>query len=140
MSRLPTVGSDNNDWGNVLNDYLSVSHNSDGTSKGSPTLECKGFLTQTGNNAPVFTSINDTLLGSWARTAVGTYTLTKTGVFVANKTVPIEDVYLDQTGNLFKINRTSVDVLTLLTYSVSNITVLADDVLTNRFINIEVYS
>jgi len=33
MSRLPTVGSDNNDWGNVLNDYLSVSLDTDGTIK-----------------------------------------------------------------------------------------------------------
>lgn len=33
MSRLPVVGSDNNDWGNVLNDYLSVSLNTDGTIK-----------------------------------------------------------------------------------------------------------
>jgi hypothetical protein len=35
MSRLPVVGQDNNDWGNVLNDYLSVSLNSDGTIKSS---------------------------------------------------------------------------------------------------------
>jgi hypothetical protein len=35
MSRLPTVGSDNNDWGNVLNDYLSVSLDTDGTIKDS---------------------------------------------------------------------------------------------------------
>ena len=33
MSRLPLVGSDNNTWGNILNDYLLVSHNADGTEK-----------------------------------------------------------------------------------------------------------
>jgi hypothetical protein len=33
MARLPTPGSDNGNWGNILNDYLSVSHNSDGTLK-----------------------------------------------------------------------------------------------------------
>ena len=33
MSRLPTVGQDNNNWGNVLNDYLGVEHNNDGTQK-----------------------------------------------------------------------------------------------------------
>jgi hypothetical protein len=33
MSRLPTVGADSNSWGEVLNDYLSVSHNTDGTIK-----------------------------------------------------------------------------------------------------------
>jgi len=33
MSRLPTPGGDNNTWGDVLNEFLSVSHNSDGTLK-----------------------------------------------------------------------------------------------------------
>lgn len=33
MSRLPTVNSDNNTWGDVLNDYLSVSLDTDGTIK-----------------------------------------------------------------------------------------------------------
>lgn len=31
--RLPTVGSDNNVWGQELNDFLSVAHNPDGTLK-----------------------------------------------------------------------------------------------------------
>lgn len=31
MSRLPTIGGDDNNWGVILNDYLSVSLNSDGT-------------------------------------------------------------------------------------------------------------
>lgn len=33
MARLPTVGSDNNTWGTVLNEYLSVSLATDGTIK-----------------------------------------------------------------------------------------------------------
>ncbi len=33
MSRLPTPGSDDGTWGNILNDFLSVAHNSDGTVK-----------------------------------------------------------------------------------------------------------
>jgi hypothetical protein len=35
MSRLPTVGSDSNTWGDVLNDYLPVSLDTDGTIKDS---------------------------------------------------------------------------------------------------------
>lgn len=31
MTRLPIPGSDNDTWGNVLNDFLSASHNSDGS-------------------------------------------------------------------------------------------------------------
>ena len=33
MSRLPTIGSDNNTWGTVLNDFLSQAHNADGSMK-----------------------------------------------------------------------------------------------------------
>ncbi len=33
MARLPTVGSDNNTWGAVLNDFLSQAHNADGSIK-----------------------------------------------------------------------------------------------------------
>lgn len=35
MARLPVPGGDNNDWGGILNDYLLVSHNDDGTLKAS---------------------------------------------------------------------------------------------------------
>jgi hypothetical protein len=33
MSRLPTPGGDNGDWGGILNDYLSQAHNTDGSLK-----------------------------------------------------------------------------------------------------------
>lgn len=33
MARLPTPGSDDGAWGNLLNEYLSVEHNTDGTLK-----------------------------------------------------------------------------------------------------------
>lgn len=35
MSRLPIVGQDNDTWGTVLNEYLEVSLNTDGTIKSS---------------------------------------------------------------------------------------------------------
>ncbi len=31
MARLPIPGSDDGTWGDILNTYLEVSHNSDGT-------------------------------------------------------------------------------------------------------------
>jgi len=31
INRLPVVGSDNNTWGTILNDFLEVSHNTDGS-------------------------------------------------------------------------------------------------------------
>ena len=33
MSRLPTPGGDDGNWGQILNDYLLVEHNADGTLK-----------------------------------------------------------------------------------------------------------
>ncbi len=33
MTRLPTVGADTGAWGTVLNDFLGVEHNADGTQK-----------------------------------------------------------------------------------------------------------
>jgi hypothetical protein len=33
MPRLPIPGQDNGNWGDILNDFLSVEHNSDGTLK-----------------------------------------------------------------------------------------------------------
>jgi hypothetical protein len=33
MARLPSPGADRGTWGDVLNDYLSTSHNSDGSLK-----------------------------------------------------------------------------------------------------------
>ena len=33
MTRLPVSGADDGTWGNVLNDYLSIEHNSNGTLK-----------------------------------------------------------------------------------------------------------
>lgn len=105
-----------------------------------PFLSYTAFITQAGTAAPSATVLKDDLGAPvWARTGVGTYTLTKSAAFVSNKTVPLDDIYTDQAGNLYKLNRTSADVMTLLTYAAADITVLADDVLSNRFINIEVY-
>jgi hypothetical protein len=33
MTRLPNPGSDNGTWGTILNDFLAVEHNNDGTLK-----------------------------------------------------------------------------------------------------------
>ena len=38
MARLPTPGSDDGVWGSLLNDFLAVEHNNDGTLKSSGSL------------------------------------------------------------------------------------------------------
>jgi hypothetical protein len=44
MARLPTPGGDNNQWGDVLNDFLSQSHNADGSLKQSAISGAGGYL------------------------------------------------------------------------------------------------
>jgi len=46
MARLPVPGSDNGNWGEILNDYLSASHNADGTLK---TGVVNGAILQNGS-------------------------------------------------------------------------------------------
>lgn len=41
MARLPQPGGDSDTWGTVLNDFLSVEHNSDGTLKATGSLASK---------------------------------------------------------------------------------------------------
>lgn len=52
MSRLPTPGSDEGNWGTILNDFLGVAHNSDGTLKDAATIagaQQKSALTTKGD-------------------------------------------------------------------------------------------
>jgi len=60
MSRLPSIGGDNNDWGNVLNDYLSVSHNADGT------IKTAALSSKIGTAAGSPTTVNNVWVGSQA--------------------------------------------------------------------------
>jgi len=50
MSRLPTVGSDDGTWGTILNDFLSVSHNADGTLKNTPAGDIAASTVQAAIN------------------------------------------------------------------------------------------
>lgn len=101
-----------------------------------------GYFSQVGTNAPIANSILKDSIGSpvWSYSAVGIFLLTKTGAFVANKTVPDKiEIYIDNDGNKLTIERTNVNVMTLKTYAAVDTTILANSVLTNQFINIEVY-
>lgn len=46
MARLPVPGQDAGAWGEILNDYLSVEHNSDGTLKTGGSLASKADVTR----------------------------------------------------------------------------------------------
>lgn len=58
MTRLPIPGSDNDIWGNILNDFLSVEHNADGTLKTSGSLASKAD-----NSAVVHVAGDETVAG-----------------------------------------------------------------------------
>ena len=99
------------------------------------------FLSQSGTNVPTATVLKDDFaVPVWAYSAVGTYTLTKTGAFTVDKTVPTKlESYVDNDGNKYTLERTSADVMTLKTYAAADITTLANGVLLNQLVNIEVY-
>lgn len=98
------------------------------------------LASQVGTAAPTVKDLDSTLDKLvWARTGTGTYTITKTGAFKENKTLPVKDAYTDIDGNYMTLERTSWDVMTLKTYAAADTSVLADDVLDNQFIHIEVY-
>lgn len=51
MARLPQVGGDDGDWGTILNAFLSVSHNSDGTIKSGAVTKSEVGLGNVDNTA-----------------------------------------------------------------------------------------
>jgi hypothetical protein len=44
MSRLPIPGSDDNVWGQILNDFLDVAHNPDGSLQATAISGAGGYL------------------------------------------------------------------------------------------------
>lgn len=58
MARLPISGSDEGTWGTILNDFLSVEHNNDGTLKASGTIADKADATSVVHNTG-----NETIAG-----------------------------------------------------------------------------
>ena len=69
MARLPIPGQDNGTWGDILNDYLSQSHNTDGTLKAdsvSTTQIQDGTVNETQLSATVQTKLNASATPSWS--------------------------------------------------------------------------
>ncbi len=60
MSRLPTPGSDNGSWGDILNDYLSVAHASDGTIKPASLSAAGGETTSNKGAADGYAPLDST--------------------------------------------------------------------------------
>jgi hypothetical protein len=45
MSRLPSPGGDTGSWGTILNDFLAIAHNADGSLKAQASIDSKAPLT-----------------------------------------------------------------------------------------------
>ena len=60
MSRLPTVGGDDNTWGNILNDFLDQAHNADGTLQGSAVSAAGAEMTSNKGSAGGYAPLDNT--------------------------------------------------------------------------------
>ena len=86
MSRLPVPGSDNGTWGDILNDFLSVEHNSDGTQKTVP-------VTKGGTGATDTTTARTNLgLGTAATTASSDYATAAQGTTADTAVQPARSI------------------------------------------------
>lgn len=79
MPRLPKPGSDNGTWGSLLNDFLSVEHNADGTLKSSGSLGSKA------DDSDVVHKASDEII-TGAKDFVGGITVNSANVVVATDT------------------------------------------------------
>lgn len=68
MARLPTVGSDTGNWGTLLNEYLEVEHNTDGTHKTDYLPKSGG--TMTGNINVADNVVSQAEIKDYAETVV----------------------------------------------------------------------
>ena len=72
MARLPTPGSDDGQWGAILNDFLDVSHNSDGTLKTSELTSAGAEVVSNKGAANGYAPLNSTSKVPIANISVGT--------------------------------------------------------------------
>lgn len=70
MSRLPIVNSDDGTWGTILNDYLSVSINSDGTLNPVATSTALNHVTVKSSNYTTASTQSECILGNAAGGAI----------------------------------------------------------------------
>ncbi len=127
-ARLPTVGADNGNWGAVLNEFLSISHNSDGTLKNTMNVfnvKDYGALGDGTNNDT--SSINSAI--SAVNSAAGGIVHFPTGTYMVDSTLttPVSNVVIAGVGIGTRIklisswSGTSVFNLTNSNVTVSNI-------------------
>lgn len=103
VTRLPTPGSDDGKWGDILNDFLSQAHNSDGTLKAN-IVDVTMLASGSGTDGQVLTKDSSQTGGiKWATnpSAPVTSVNTQTGAVVLTKT----DIGLGNVDNTSDANK-----------------------------------
>jgi hypothetical protein len=80
MARLPIPGSDDGTWGAILNDYLTVAHDADGT------LKASAVSTKANDSAVVHTTGDETIAGVKTFSSSPIVPTPTTGTEATNKT------------------------------------------------------
>lgn len=113
MSRQPTPGGDAGTWGTVLNDYLSVSINTDGTLKSAAVSTAGAEVTSNKSTDGTLASNSTTLYPS--QSAVKTYADTKVSASgtttLTNKRITRRVLALSANSATPAINTDSYDVV-----------------------------
>lgn len=114
MARLPQPGGDEDIWGSVLNDFLEVSHNPDGTLKGNAVALDADDIDDTSTTNKFTTGADITRLANTSGTNTGdqdlsglvSKTTTVNGhALSANVTVTATDVGLGNVDNTSDANK-----------------------------------
>ena len=95
-ARLPIPGSDDNTWGNILNTFLAISHNSDGTLQ-TTAIQQAGAITSV--NGKDSTTGAVTLIAS----DVGAATLAETDNRYIAAGAPVTAALTDEGGQVFNV-------------------------------------
>jgi peptidoglycan/xylan/chitin deacetylase (PgdA/CDA1 family) len=110
MSRLPTPGSDNGTWGSILNSFLEVSHNADGSLKPS-ALQTAGAV-QLDTSASDIQALGTQAAGSTGKAADAGHVHPHTGLVQGTGKVTVDttapsgpatdDLWYDSANDLLK--------------------------------------
>lgn len=134
------IASDTSLGGIKVGSGLSITGSGELSTLGS-SKNYSALVTQSSTNNPTVIVLENTIgTITPVRTDVGTYRFTSSGLFTVDKTAPIDDVMMDQVGNLYKLNLIDSSNMELKTCASSNISVTADNILNKRYINITVFS
>lgn len=108
MARLPVPGADAGTWGNVLNDFLSVGHNSDGSLKipsytpPDASVSNKGMIQIAGDIAGTATNIQVT-----STSLSSALPINQGGTGATNATDALNNILPAQSGNNGRVLQTN---------------------------------